>query len=202
MRRKWMRRWSAFHAWAAVVCGITFKFLKDRLAARKQLMLGFGWDSISLTRTLDSGKLRAYLAEFEAVLTTRSMSLRRMQSVAGKLQRAVMTLPPGAACFLTSMFRLMAGLTLPWYLRKVSRDVRRDVESVLRLLELNLGVGYYSFANFSVALLVYSDASRCHHSAGGGYVSACGMYNWWPYRPRAARKPIAFLEGDTIAHGL
>ena len=40
-----------------VVCGVFFKFLKDRAAAQRQLMIGFWWDSRTLTRTLDEVKL-------------------------------------------------------------------------------------------------------------------------------------------------
>jgi hypothetical protein len=42
----------ALHTWAEAVCGVFFKALKDKLASRVQLMLGFWWDSTSLTRTL------------------------------------------------------------------------------------------------------------------------------------------------------
>ena len=53
---------AAFQSWASKVCGLAFKFLKDRPAARRQLYLGFWWDSISLTRTLEEHKLVSYLA--------------------------------------------------------------------------------------------------------------------------------------------
>ena len=51
----------AFHAWAGRVCGVCFKAIKDRLAAQEQLALGFWWDSRTLTRRLDEGKLLSYI---------------------------------------------------------------------------------------------------------------------------------------------
>ena len=57
----------AFHGWAWDVCGVAFKVIKDRLAATRQLALGFWWDSTTLTRELEEKKLLQYLdmlAEF------------------------------------------------------------------------------------------------------------------------------------------
>ena len=51
----------AFHGWAWDVCGVGFKVIKDRLAATRQLALGFWWDSTTLTRELEERKLLQYL---------------------------------------------------------------------------------------------------------------------------------------------
>ena len=55
------------------------------------------------------------------------------------------------------------------------------------LLSANLGRGHYSYAHFRTA--PYS---------GGGWVSACGAYDWFKHGSRAAQRPIDFLEGDTV----
>ena len=55
------------------------------------------------------------LREFE---TRRTLTLRERQQVAGRMQRAVMTMPPGAACFMATMYSLMRGLSLPWQSRQ------------------------------------------------------------------------------------
>ena len=52
-----MRR---FQVWA-IALGVLFKWIKDRLAARRQLMLGFWWDSIARTRTLEERRLTQYM---------------------------------------------------------------------------------------------------------------------------------------------
>ena len=44
---------------------------------------------------------------------------------------------------------------------------------------------------------VWSDFMLARYS-GGGWVSACGAYDWFKYGSRAARRPIDFLEGDTV----
>jgi len=52
----------SFQEWALGIAGLVFKVAMDRLAAREQLALGFIWDSVTLTRTLESRKLESYLA--------------------------------------------------------------------------------------------------------------------------------------------
>ena len=49
------------------------------------------------------------------------------------------------------------------------------------LLQLNAGMGHYSLSLFAMAATVVSDASRQRNYTGGGYVSQCGMYNFWVY---------------------
>ena len=88
------------------------------------------------------------LADFA---TRPTLSLRDMQSAAGRMQRAIMTFPPGAACLIVSLFVLMAGLRLPWHKRRLTKAVRGDFRFVHRLLSMNLGKGFYSYANFQRA---------------------------------------------------
>ena len=187
-----------FHEWALQVCGVIFKWLKDRLAAQNQLMLGFWWDSTSLTRTLDEKKLLQYTDQLFEFAGRRVLSLHDMQVLAGRMHRAILTLPPGAACLLQGLFVLMAGLTLPWMKRRISKKNRADFRTLYTLLKLNLGRGYYSYANFEKAPGVRSDACKSKSYVGGGYVSQCGRYNFWQYGSSASRKCIDFLEGDTV----
>ena len=80
-------------------------------------MLGFWWDSSTLTRTLEERKLFQYMELLADYSSRHKLSLSEMQSMAGRMQRAVMTLPPGAACLLLGMYKFMAGLKLPWHMR-------------------------------------------------------------------------------------
>ena len=93
--------------------GIYIKEIKDRAAAQVQLALGFWWDSVNRTRTLSERKQQEYVAMLREFETRRTLTLRERQQVAGRMQRAVMTMPPGAACFMASMYSLMRGLSLP-----------------------------------------------------------------------------------------
>ena len=67
---------------------------------------------------------------------------------------------------------------------------------------MNLGKGFYSYANFRSAPAVCTDASKQATFAGGGWVSACGAYDWWVYGTAAKRKMIDFLEGDTVVEAV
>ena len=178
--------------------GIFMKELKIKAAATLQLMLGFWWDSVTQTRTLEERKFKAYVDMLTEFAGRRTLALREMQQIAGRMQRAIMTLPPGAACFLANLFSLMRGLSLPWQKRRVSRVTRRDFTAIKELLELNMGKGYYSFDLFSRALAVYTDASKSRSYTGGGYVSMCGCYRWWVYGMSASKHLIDELEGDAF----
>jgi hypothetical protein len=126
------------------------------------------------------------------------LQLREMQVIAGRMQRAILTLPVGAACLLVGLFTLMAGLKMPWHTRRTNKGVRDDFRWLHRLLQLNMGKGFYSLANFGHAPECRTDASKSNGYAGGGWVSKCGRYSFFQYGSRAARHLIDHLEGDTV----
>ena len=196
-RRKVDREGVAFREFLRSL-GIYMKEIKEKLAAQLQLMLGFWWDSRTLTRTLEERKLMAYVSMLGEFAERRTLTLREMQQAAGRMQRAILTLPPGAACLLANLFALLRGLTLPWHQRRVSRATRRDFAGLKELLELNLGKGYYTFDHFTRALAVYTDASKSSRYAGGGYFSMCGRFRWWIYGTAASKRLIDELEGDSF----
>ena len=187
-----------FHDWAQAICGVFFKAVKDKLAAQRQLYIGFWWDSRTFTRELEERKLMQYVEMLGAFASRPTLTLHELQVVAGRMQRAIMTFPPGAACLLVSVFQLMTGLRLPWHKRRTTRRARMDFRLVADFLTLNLGRGFYSYDGFRRAPEVRTDASKSALLAAGGFVSACGAYCWWRYGSSAKRKCIDFLEGDTV----
>ena len=178
--------------------GIILKLAKSRAAAQNQLCLGFWWNSVTRTRTLDEKKLCVYLAQLLEFSSRRSVTLHEIQSFEGRMQRAIMTLPPGASCLLASGYALMAHLQRPSQRRRTSAAFRADCSALYELLTKNGGMGYFSSDRFSRGPLVDTDASKSRAYTGGGYFSRCGRYRFWPYSRRAARQPIDFLEGDTV----
>ena len=110
---------AALQHWCTRVCGVAFKAIKDKKGAKRQLFLGFYWDSVARTRTLEEAKLASYMETFLNFASRRTASLHELRSLAGKAQRAVLTLPPGAACLLVHFFLLMAGLMLPWHKKRI-----------------------------------------------------------------------------------
>ena len=178
--------------------GVFMKDLKIRAAAVLQLMLGFWWDSLTQTRTLEEKKFISYVDMLTEFADRRTLTLREMQQAAGRMQRAILTLPPGAACFLANLFALMRGLSLPWQKRRVTRVTRRDFAALRDLLQLNMGKGFYAFDQFKRAPAVFTDASRSRAYTGGGYVSMCGRYRYWSYGKAAAKHLIDVLEGDAF----
>ena len=188
----------AFQDWARSICGVEFKRIKDRHAAQVQLMLGFWWDSFERTRTLEEKKLHMYMAMLLEFSERRSLTLRERQQVAGRLQRAVLTMPPGAACLLANLFLLMAGLSLAWHKRRTTRAERTDYRYFHDILASFSGRGYFAFDRFTRGPMVLSDASKSREYTGGGWCSSDGRADYFRYGTSAARQPIDFLEGDTV----
>ena len=192
------REMRAFQFWSTEICGVPWKQVKDRVAARPQYYIGFWWHSATFTRTLDERKLHAYLDVLATAAEARTLTLQDRRSVAGKMQRAIMTFPPGAACLLVNCYLLMSGLTLPWQTRRTTKAERSDYEFVHHLLKLNLGRGYYSYDGFAPGPEYLSDASKSREYTGGGYVGSDGFADHFVYGTSAARKPIDFIEGDVV----
>ena len=55
-----------FHEWSEEVCGVCWKILKGRPAARLQYMIGCWWNSTNLTRSLDDAHRLKYIERFES----------------------------------------------------------------------------------------------------------------------------------------
>ena len=131
--------------------------------------------------------------------TRRVLSLEDRQVIAGRMQRAVMTMPPGAACLLANTYALMSGLKFGWSKRRTSSAERADYRFFFDVLEANVGSGYFRFDAFAEAPEIRSDAS-----GGRAQWGAClgGLYDWWVYGSRASQNCIDFLEGDTTVEAL
>jgi hypothetical protein len=128
----------------------------------------------------------------------KTLSLRERQTVAGRMQRAVLTMPPGASCLLATIFLVMTGLSVAWQKRRTTRHERKDYRYFYDVLRANYGRGYYTTDRFQEGPTVFSDASRSRKYSGGGWCSSWGPFDYWSYGTAAARKPIDFLEGDTM----
>lgn len=178
--------------------GVPFKKLKSRRAASRQLVLGFWWDSVARTRTLEEEKLQRYLEYMREIAAKRAVTLLELQILTGRVQRATMTMPPGATVYLANLLSLMSGLRLPWHRRRITREARRDLHLLIEVLEANLGRGYFSYEHFEWAPPVYTDASKESRFAGGGYFSADGIYDFWEYGTADRRRHIHWLEGDAV----
>jgi hypothetical protein len=192
------RRVVKFQGWAEDVVGVTFKVIKDKTASQVQLFVGLWWDSFEGTRTLEERKLIQYMDMLLAFSLRKTLSLRERQTVAGRMQRAVLTMPPGASCLLANIFLLMVGLSVAWQKRRTTRKERQDYRFFYDVLQANYGRGYYTTDRFQEGPTVFSDASRSKMYSGGGWCSSWGPFDYWTYGTAAAKKPIDFLEGDTM----
>jgi len=124
--------------------------------------------------------------------------------MAGRLQRAVLTLPPGSRCLLAPLYAAMSGLVRPWQRRKINTRLREDLRTILRMLTLNMGKGFYSYALHRRAPDVWTDASRQDPIqgvaySGGGFLLAYGRYTYFRFGRAFARSQlIDFMEVYTV----
>ena len=191
-----------FQKWSKDVCGVDWKALKDRVGSQTPEYIGFIWNSRNFTHCLVEKKVLAYLNTIACAADSVTLSLRDRQSLAGKIQRAIMTFPPGAACLLTNCYILMSGLIFPWQKRRTTAAERADYRFVHDLLQLNVGKGYYRYDGFKTAPTILTDACKSKGYCGGGWISACGMYDYFLYGTSCSRKPIDELEGDVPVRAL
>ena len=181
-----------------VALGVPFKDDKSREAATLQLVLGFWWDSIKRTRTLETHKLKIYLDYFEGLAAQRVVTLHDLQVLVGRMHRAIMTLPPGSNIFLSRILPLLSGLKLPWHRRRWSVGARADVLAVVRMLKANMGRGYFDHTHMPWAPPVYTDSMKDDRVAGWGWCSFTGHYDFGVYGSADRKKCIDALEGDAV----
>lgn len=193
-----LREMRRLQTWAEHVLGIFFKWIKDKPSAQVQLMLGFWWDSFERTLTLDETRLQRYMSVLLECSTRRTLSLSERQEMAGRMQWAVRTMPPGAGCLLANAYAMIKGLRLPWQQRRTTAKEREDYRFFHDILSLNLGQGYFSLDGFVEGPTMLSDACKSSDYCGGGWCSSDGYYDWYTYGSRSRRWPIDYLEGDTV----
>ena len=180
------------------VLGVPFKSLKSARAACRQLCLGFWWDSVERTRTLEEGKLQCYIEFFRAMAQRRVLTLTELQSIAGRMHRASMTLAAGSRIFLASILAMMRGLRLPWHRRRVTAAARDDLRAIAAILEANAGRGYFDISHLPWAPGVFTDAMKDDGRAGWGWCDETGAFDYGVYGSSMRHKHIDELEGDAV----
>jgi hypothetical protein len=189
---------TAFVEWSEENLGVCFKVSKRVLGSQTPHMIGFTWDSRSLTRSLGETKLHTYLTELLACGESRVLTLQQRQQIAGKMQRGAMALPPGAQCFVAHCWQMMHGLLYGHQKRRTTRAERQDYLLFHDLLAFCKGRGYYSYDLFKTGVGGAGDASKSKQYVGGGYVCNDGFYDLFKYGASARRQPIDALEGDVV----
>ena len=121
--------------------GVPFKRLKTRKAAMRQLVLGFWWDSVARTRTLEEDKLRVYLEHLVQCGRSKSLNLSELRVLLGRMQRASMTMPQGSKAFLGGILSMIRGLKLPHHKKRLTRRTQADLLRLARILKMNHGQG-------------------------------------------------------------
>ena len=122
--------------------GAPFKRMKTRKAAMRQLVLGFWWDSVARTRTLEEDKLKIYIDYLLEMAGKPFITLSELRVLLGRMHRASMTMPGGAKAFLGNILSMIRGLKMPWHRRRMTAKARRDIHTLVGILRSNHGQGY------------------------------------------------------------
>ena len=181
-----------------LLLGVPFKNDKSKRAALRQLVLGFWWDSVARTRTLEAEKLQLYCSSFRDASDSKILTLTELQTLVGRMHRAIMTLPPGSNIFLSRILPLLSGLVLPWHRRRVTAGARADFRAVAAMLEANMGRGYFDHEHMPWAPAVYTDAMKDGARAGWGWCDETGAHGAGVYGAADRRRFIDALEGDAV----
>ena len=183
--------------------GAPFKRLKTRRAATLQLVLGFWWDSVLRTRTLEEEKLKIYIDYLLEMAGKQVVTLSELRVLLGRMHRASMTMPGGAKAFLGNILALIRGLKMPWHRRRMTLKARTDIFKLVDILKTNHGQGYFDTSHLPWHPAVWTDAMKDDNLAGWGWCCADGEYDYGLYPTRSkARRFIDELEGDAVERAL
>ena len=75
----------------------------------RQLVLGFWWDSVTRTRTLEEDKLVVYIENLLHCAGSKWLTLAELSVLLGRMQRASMTMPQGSKAFLGGILSMISG---------------------------------------------------------------------------------------------
>ena len=142
--------------------------------------LGIGLDTIEMQTTIPPDKITRMMADTDLLLRSKSLTLRKLQSINGLLNFACQVLP-SARAFLRSLFNLTVGVPRPHYHVHIPLSAKADVlvwqEFLLHFNGLSFMLDFKFKSNF--ALHLYSDACT---SVGFGLVfnSQWTLGRWHP----------------------
>ena len=178
--------------------GVPFKRLKTRRAAMLQLVLGFWWDSVLRTRTLETEKLAVYVDHLLDSARANYLTLADMRTLLGRMIRASMTMPQGSKAFIGELLRLMRGLKCPHHRRRLTRAARQDFVRLASILRSNHGQGYFDTSHLPWFPAIWTDAMQTQRQAAWGWCCANGEYDYGVYDRSDRKKVIDALEGDAV----
>ena len=182
--------------------GAPFKRLKSRKAAMRELVLGFWWDSVSRTRTLEDEKLKIYIDYLLEMAGKQTVTLSELRVLLGRMHRASMTMPGGAKAFLGNILSMIRCLRMPWHRRRMTKKARKDIFTLVDILKSNHGQGYFDTSHLPWHPAVWTDAMKDDSGAAWGWCCADGEYDYGVYRRAQAGKPIDELEGDAVERAM
>ena len=178
--------------------GVSLKRLKSRKADWQQLMLGFWWDSVERTRTLEPEKLEQYIKYLEEMANRKWVRLNDLQVLLGRMYRASLTMPHGSRVYLSELIAMTRGLKKPWHRRRMTKTAQEDILAVISILNSNHGRGYFDTTHLPWAPALYTDAMQEPKKSAWGWCSECGAWDAGMYGSKTRRKPIDELEGDVV----
>ena len=142
---------------------------KVTLPSRRTEFLGIMLDSESWVASLPVTKVQAYKSELEDLLRVRSLKLKDLQSVIGKLSFATSVVP--ARPFLRRLIDKLSYHTVPHHHVKVTREMKEDIQIWIQFLAGFNGITYFRSLDLFPAPDFEMGADACKTGYGAGFGS-------------------------------
>ena len=152
---------------------------------------GIRLDSVDLSASLPPDKILKFSQALNDMITSRSVQLKQIQSLAGMLNFCCGVIAPARA-FSRRLYNLQIGLSRPYHHRKVTNEVRADLEVWQTFLShYNRRTLLLDYKFLSQDLLhLFTDASTT--IGYGGYFGDRWFHGLWS--PKSRTRNIAVLE--------
>ena len=140
---------------------------------------GIQLDTRSMQASLPPDKITKFMASINDLQSTKSATLKQIQSLAGMLNFACVVVAPARA-FSRRLHDLSIGLTKPYHHRKISNQVRLDLQVWKQFLQHHNTKTFFLDLKFisQDTLHMYTDASST--IGYGGYFGSRWFAGKWP----------------------
>lgn len=135
--------------------GVTLAEDKTLGPANCLVYLGLEINTFSMTVKIPLDKIQQLKFKLLHILQKRNVTLLELQELTGLLNFCIRAIPAGKA-FVRRLYDASCGLSRPYHRRRVTEDMRRDIDTWLMFLENFNGVTSYRLVNWSMQMILIS----------------------------------------------
>jgi len=140
---------------------------KVTLPEKSTEFLGIILDSAIWMASLPASKVQSYKSDLEEVLHVRSLKLKDLQSVIGKLSFATSVVP--ARAFLRRLIDKLSKHTVPHHHVKITKEMKDDLDIWIQFLAEYNGITYFRSLDLFPSPDFEMGADACKRGYGAGF---------------------------------